>query len=240
MDVLELSKALKQRVKGDLNWVYSVSPFRTPTGLDLGWYCREHAYHVALLAVLLGFKCRFIRGAVAVCDPLPIAGTIDAQGKVIGEHFWCEIDEVSPVDLSVTLRFITQTNDVPIVFGTGDAHSNPYEVKFADSSKSFTDLIDANDSRKIIYLPIQEIEIDPIELLIDPFMFLIRPEKHEIGWVEIYGEEVFAMLTEHCLKLALGRCKPVSGYLDSSNGIKRIVNWNAGARNRLISVLQKL
>jgi hypothetical protein len=34
------------KIKPELNHIYTDPPLWTPTGRDLGWYCREHALHV--------------------------------------------------------------------------------------------------------------------------------------------------------------------------------------------------
>ena len=40
------------KVKPELNHIYT-EPEHTMTGLDCGWYCREHALYLQVLALLL-------------------------------------------------------------------------------------------------------------------------------------------------------------------------------------------
>ena len=57
---LKLMRA--QKVKPELNHIYTEHPKHTVTGLDCGWYCREHALHLYVLGLLLKKSPRFTWG----------------------------------------------------------------------------------------------------------------------------------------------------------------------------------
>ncbi len=203
----DFEEAVKRKVKPDLNLIYTEPPFETPTGRDFGWFCREHALHLYLVSRILGLSSSIIRGNIGISDGTAVHATIDQDSRSVGEHFWCRIGEMEPVDISVTLRYVLEMKQIPIVFGPRE--SIPYDFIVVESTEKLNARIACKDSPVIVYHPIEKLEFDPSDLICNPFMFLIRPPASEKGWTELYGEDVFSKITGHCLKLVTGECKPV-------------------------------
>jgi hypothetical protein len=101
------------KIKPELNHIYTDPPLWTPTGRDLGWYCREHALHVYSLAKLLGKRAEICLGDFALIRPGASSfSSIDDTS----DHAWCCIDGRVPIDLSITVKYIyPDIDDIKII-----------------------------------------------------------------------------------------------------------------------------
>ena len=115
---MNLESIFRDKLKPELNFLYTERPSDRPDGTDFGWFCKEHAYHGLLVAKAMGCKAEIRRGHVFV---------LREQGKVLSPHsgknainVWLSINETRPVDLSLTLKYLAP--DLPridIVYGQG-------------------------------------------------------------------------------------------------------------------------
>lgn len=71
---------------------------------DDGWNCRDHAYIVAGIAQVLGFKASIIYGKAAFIHGS--YGAIAGMGRDLKMHSWAAVDGAGFYDLSVRLSWI--------------------------------------------------------------------------------------------------------------------------------------
>src|SRR5271157_940189 len=62
MSVMDLEALLRDVIKPELNRIYTEPPSALHGGADMGLFCREHAFHCAVLCILLGFPAAIKRG----------------------------------------------------------------------------------------------------------------------------------------------------------------------------------
>jgi hypothetical protein len=106
---------LIEKVKPELNHIYTEKPFVMTGGGDFGWFCREHALHLYGVATLLGKNAEICVGDVLL--RLPQGNSFHSIGVPSG-HAWCCIDELAPVDVSLTLKYIyPDLSDVRLIYG---------------------------------------------------------------------------------------------------------------------------
>lgn len=229
-------EALRTAVKPDLNCIYTEPPHRLATGADMGWFCREHALHVFLLARLLGLEAVIVRGDIAVRS-----GTTRFMSMGSGaDHAWCRVAGQSPVDVSVEFRYYRGLPPIDVVYGVGTSAAHPWSVQIlqgGDAEKKRLSNLLENADHSIVYIERQVVDVTAIELLQDPWRFLLEPPAGMPRFTEIHGEDVFDRITQHCLKLVHGDAKPVSTFLTARDALARIKSWNGNARPQLASLL---
>lgn len=221
--------ALVRSVRLELNHIYTEKPFQTATGLDMGWFCREHALHVAALAEMVGESARICRGDVILRIPDDLIVSTVGSGS---DHAWCEIDHMAPVDASLTLRYVApHERDVQVICPSCLAKYLSgfklcYEMGMADNAFS---QYSQSDERLIAYNEKSIIEGDILELLATPYNFLHPPPPGAPSLTQFYGPDVFFAITAHLYKLAQGEARPMRTYLSPKNAIRRMVRNNPDA-----------
>lgn len=225
--------ALSESIKSDLNMIYTEPPFQVDGGLDFGWFCREHTFHVFLLARLSGLESSIIDGDVVIKLDNQLCSTLGQGG-----HSWCKVEGVVPVDISICLNYLEGFDDVGPVFGLGQAGKSPFKVEYSQGvNKDEIQQMYRASRGSVIFIERETVTVDPLELLANPYGFLTQPPKGAMSFKEYHGDDIFDMITMHCHKLALGKCKPVSSYLDRSRGLEQIKKWNKGAGEEIRSLL---
>ena len=118
---------LAQKVKPELNHIYTEHPKHTVTGLDCGWYCREHALHLYVLALLLKKSAAICLGDFILRRP---GGDCYYSVGDASDHAWCRIDECSPVDASMTVKYIyPDIPNVKLVYMDRPDLANGFSIK---------------------------------------------------------------------------------------------------------------
>jgi len=225
-------------VKPDLNLVYVVPPFMVPTGADFGWFCREHALHIYLLARLCG-----LNGQICIGD-VTVDGDSDSQFlSTIGtgsDHAWCQVESVIPVDVSLSLRHFDGFDDPGLVFGCNEVPSGAYRILHHNSLYERRPSTRSRRLPYILYSCHKTLRHEPCDLIRRPYRFLLSPPPGQRSFADAYGEEIFDMITLHCLRLFRGETEPWSGQCDAGGAVQQAILKGLGARNILLGELSVL
>ncbi len=229
---------LKTKIKPELNNIYTEKPCIMPTGIDFGWFCREHALHLFVLGKLLGYEVNICTGDFLV--NVPGEKFITSIGDN-ADHAWCCINNKSPIDISLCLRHIyPMLPDISVVFGTSNIDDSTFKILnfINEDDNKILDLSSSN-SNLVVYNEKNRLEFNAIELLKNPYMFLLPPPIGSPKFTEIYCEDIFYKITYHCYKIATENIKPLFSYRDSKSSIKRISKFNPRAKKEIINILEK-
>jgi hypothetical protein len=201
---------------------------------DAGWFCREHALHLFVLARLAGFSSEILLGDYLVATP---DGTGTTSLDIPDEHAWCSVGGIVPVDISLVLKFMyPKAPDVPIVFG--ESATRPYEIRYYRSMEPQSVLDACSRATSLIAYREREIFVaEPLDLLERPFQFLLNPPTGFPKLTETYGQDFFFQVTQHCHKLLTGQVKPLYPYRDPQSACRAIVRWNPDARSAITKAL---
>lgn len=219
-------------VRLELNHIYTEKPLSTTGGWDMGWFCREHALHIAALARILGYKAQLCCGDIVIIVP---GDSKDLEIFTLGsgsDHAWCRINGEAPFDASVTLKYLAPTQaDVQMVCPDCPQYLAGFTLQYKQgmADDSFALLLESSNPI-IAYNEKVIIARDPLELLADPFDFLNRPAPGCPTYIETFGADVFFAITAHLNKLARGEIKPMRMYYAPLDAIRRIVKHNPKAR----------
>ena len=233
---MDLIKGLTEKVKPELNHIYTGRPLSALVGMDLGWFCREHALHLYGLARLLGRKVEICVGDFVLRRPG--GDSITSIGDA-DDHAWCCIDGIAPVDVSLTLKHIYKDLlDVKLIYGECSDVWAPFHLRyrvnelddvFREQMNSDDLLIGYNEKNRCHY--------DLLELLTNPFQFLLRPPPGMPTFPEVHGDDVFFAITYHCYRLLAEDIKPLSKYRDPKETIRGIMKFNSDAKKRIEQLL---
>lgn len=205
------------------------------SGLDMGWFCREHAFHLYLVALSAGLDAEICLGHFFVRSAT--GETAQSVGET-DDHAWCAIGEDVPVDISIKFTHLQGMEEVPIVFGQQRGVEKPWKIDYT-SRKSDEEFLNSVKFKKgiIAYNEAKRITISPIELLQDPFVFLHQPSKGSPDFKDMHGENVFWQITYHCYRLLNDDAKPLHIYRDPNQVVKGIIKFNPEAKEKLIDIL---
>jgi hypothetical protein len=203
-------KNFANRIKPELNLLYTVPPFKLSDSLDCGWFCREHAFHCFVLCKMLKMPASIIRGDFIVHTETGLTDLCSLD--CANDHAWCQVGEVCPVDLSATFA----------LFGGGQVVVGPQLSsavcgcgKNGDFTVTYTK--DESEFRKSVKKPEiatwfgllerERLNFPANDLIDNPFLFLHRPQKD--GWAEIHGANIFSKISLHLYKLFRGEVNPL-------------------------------
>ena len=229
---MDLIKGLVEKVKPELNHIYTEPPFLTQRGRDLGWFCREHALHLYGLAKLLGKDAEICVGDFMLRRPK--GDSFHSIGDA-DDHAWCCIDELAPVDLSLTVKHIYRDlPDVSLIYGDRADLSAPFHVRYFvdEPDDAFCQLGEADDLL-IGYNEKKRLRYDLLDLLANPFEFLHRPPPGMPTFPELYGDHVFFAVTYHCYRLLTEDIKNLCRYRDHKQTVRGIMKFNSDAKQRI-------
>lgn len=216
-------------VRLELNHIYTEKPFPTPSGDDMGWFCREHALQVGALAEMFGHKAELCCGDIGLRIPGDI--TICTLGSG-ADHAWCRIDGEAPFDASVTLKYLAVTRqDVQIVCPNHPEHLSGFKLTYERGAPddAFAQVL-APTIPMIAYNEKLTVPRRPTELLANPFAFLHPPPSGLPSFTDLYGEDVFFAITVHLYRVSRGEVKPMFRYCSPQDTIRAIVKRNPKAR----------
>lgn len=232
---MEFAEALRIKVKPELNNIYVDPPFQTPTGIDFGWYCREHALHLYVLAKLFGYDVSMCLGDFYINSP--DEGYIESMTTDC-DHAWCSINNVCPVDISMTLRHIFKSPDIPIVYGHSNNNESNYEILYyekEDNSKLMNSF--NRKSSFIAYNQKDVLQYDPIKLLEEPYSFLLPVPAGHPTLQKVYGHDFFYRITYHCYKLIIDEDKKPFYYRNPKESIRAMIKFNENAKIDMTIIL---
>ena len=226
---------LRDKVKPELNHIYSEPPRRMPDGSwECGWFCREHALHLFVLARLAHLSSEILLGDYLVTTP-DGNGTSSLDDAM--DHAWCSVGEDVPVDISLTLKFMFPSAPrVSIVFG--ESATSPYQIRYYRDTEPQAVWEACSDvSSLIAYRESHAFRVEPVDLLERPFQFLHAPPAGCPRLTDTYGEDFFFRVTQHCYKLLTGQARPLCGYRDPRSACRAIVSRNTDARGTITDAL---
>ena len=227
---------ISQRVKPELNHIYTERPTRQSGGLDCGWYCREHALHLYCLATLMGKTSEICLGDFVLHRP---GGDSYHSVGDDSDHAWCRIDDCAIVDASMTVRHLyPDIPDIALVYGNRPDLAPGFVIDYRVNApdEQFRHLV-GTDRRVIGYNEKRRLGYSATELLSDPFRFLFRPPPGRPTMQEIYGADVFYAITHHCYRLVVERTKPLHHYRDPKGTVAQILKYNPNAKDSIEALL---
>jgi len=226
---------VKNVLAPELNHLYTAPPFKTKTGIDCGWFCREHAYHVHLVCSLLKIQSDIRLGEYAIHTPL-IGSVVylDLQGE---GHAWNSIKRNLPVDTSMTF--------LHFAFGQGPQLGNTiantgkngaFEIVYTkdyETAKAYDGLYNT-----VFFVENSVLDRASDELLIDPFLFIHPPNINDpLNWTSLFGSDIYAKITLHCYNIAQRRVKSLQKSKTNNEAIEWIANSYPDATNILLQIL---
>jgi len=235
--MMNIIEEIKDKVKPELNHIYTEPPIIESNGFrDGGWFCREHAIHIYVLARMLNFPSKILLGDFVVVPP---DGRGTSSLKSSKGHAWCSVGDYVPVDVSINLEFMfPKAPQIPLVFG--EHNSAPYDIEYFRNMEPDAVLEACSGKLSIIaYNEVDDLSPDPINLLNDPFQFLYLPPFGSPKLTEIYGEDYFFQVTQHCYKLITGQARPLHSYRDPKSACRAMISHNLDARSSITKTLQE-
>jgi hypothetical protein len=228
---MQLRNILERRIKAELNAIYTEPPIVTNGGDDCGWFCREHALHTYVLALMLGRPAAIKIGDFTIHSAEGEGLTSIDSGA---DHAWCEIDGVVPIDLSMTfIHFRGQFPNLPLLYGTGTIGA--FTSRYFTAEDDF--LHDqAAGTFAISLLERQSVSPPLDDILRQPYIFLHPPPNGARRWTEIHGSDIFSKTSLHLYKLALGHVEPLSSSRPAKEILKFIKTRYSNAANQIISI----
>jgi hypothetical protein len=205
----EFLQLLNSLLRPELNMLYSVPPFDrgTPGSFDAGWFCREHAYHSAIVANMCGCESAIFTGHFVV-NFQRVGGTMEITSlDTSAGHAWCSVGSMKPVDLSMHLQY--WPGDHPVLSGVfGTDPQAGFEVLYStnETDTRAARVAKANDNW-IGFLEEQKVGIPVDDLVTDPFLFLQQAGNQ--GWDKLHGLDVFQKVNLHLYDIACKETKPL-------------------------------
>lgn len=221
---MNVLKTLGQFVAPELNHIYTVAPHMIDGYLDCGWSCREHAFHTAALGQVLGFRCQICLGEFVVHSPdVPLT----SSGGNGDAHVWCQVNDISPVDLSMTFKLYGPGPqlDAPVM-GTG--RNGDYLVTLRNIADKKTRR--PKHPHVIVFFEFSRRSVDVGEIFSNPYSFLFAPrEGDESSWDVLFGPTIYEKISLHCLRITQGRTAPLRSRMDPYAAIRWISeNYRVG------------
>jgi hypothetical protein len=232
---MEFADILRLKIKPELNTIYHRRPFVTGKILDLGWFCREHAFHLYIVSRLLGHQAQICVGDfwLSLPDKRVRLSSADAEG----DHAWCSIDGVSPVDISATLKYASKdTPDISLVYGCSTEDESPCRIECVVDPLSQT-AFSQTEHNRLVYQQKAAFEFDPASLLEEPYQFLHVPAVAKLSFPSVYGSDVFYRMSYHCYRIAIGEARPLHPYRNWRNIMPAIVKFNENAKKEVLTLL---
>jgi hypothetical protein len=229
---MRLQVVLEATIKPELNAIYVEPPFMMEGGWDCGWFCREHALHTYVLANMLHRRASIKTGDFVIRSEQGTAITSIDSGA---DHAWCEIEGITPVDLSMTfVHFKGSFPHLPIVYGAQPTGN--FTIRYFSQENDL-----AKDPRTgafaISYIERQTSRPEVEELLRFPYRFLHPPPEGLKRWTEIHGSEIFSKTSAHLYRLVKGHMKPLSRSRSAKQIIKFIKSHYPNATNEILSTI---
>lgn len=235
---MNICQVLVKSVRAELNHAYTERPFQTRDGLDMGWFCREHALHVTALSEILGEVAHLCCGDVMVVIPGSIVISTVGSGA---DHAWCRVDGLVPVDASLTLQFFdTGRRDVDVICPACPQHlagfALQYNIGLADdafvaAARTGMPVIAYNEKK--VFRP------HYADLLANPFSFLHPTPLGSRSFQQIHGNDVYFAVTAHLYDLARDMTRPLSPYKDPVNAVRTMVKRYPDARATIEPLLRE-
>jgi hypothetical protein len=231
---MNFSTQLQDRIKPEINHIYYEA--HRPDTI----FCREHAFHIYILSLMLGHSASIVNGnfAVHITERKTHHSDTRSDGVVTPDgHYWNRIDGHEPVDASISFRgWLPLKTDIGLVWDS-DLKGNFDVAVTADVSVYAQTKTTFSDNRSIVYLQHRKMEPDPEELLKDPYSLLIKPSQ---PLTQDHGPQIFDKITLHLYMVALGRRAPLHlGRPSFAKSMKTIKSRCKNARRTILETIEK-
>jgi len=228
---MDFETLLRDTIRPELNGIYTEPPSSRGGG-DMGFFCKEHAFHCMFLCSMLGHGSIIKRGDLTF--RLENTRVYSSFGDD-ADHAWCQVDGTVPVDLSVNFQYyVSDAPNIDLVYGSGQRGS--YTISYTADIPEYERQIDDRTSLpRLYYLETESIEIATGDLLDDPHRFLIKPPRG--GMAELFGHNIFNAINLHLFDLANGKTKRLTTYKDSKSTVRTIGNRYATATAKVKALL---
>lgn len=247
MDLAHFQTLFDSRVRPELHALYLEPPFVIPgnsegigfgRGVDFGWYCREHALHLHLLALLSGLESTIERGQIIVHDH-----RMGRDVELVGaQHWWGRIGDVAPADASASFKrwpgclrtsFYPPLPTIGPVWGPKTAGGIAITYSNADPPS------ESAHSACPFQLDYVRHETTPLllaEAIRDPYCFLFKPP---FSWGEAFGADIYNKITLHLHRVMLMDAPPLARGRDRSTFLRIIAASEPNATEILLERLAR-
>ena len=224
-------------VKKELNNIYTEPPHDVAGRGDLGWFCREHAFHTYILGLLLNLPISLIHGHILLRSQHNTLLTLNDKSG----HAWCSIAaESGLVDLSVSTQYYPNMKPVELVFGSTVYPEGVYTLfESADYGTESLYALAGTYEEVAIYVPKSSATPQPQNLLRKPFSYLFPPAGGAPSLTDEFGRDIFSRITFHCYLLYMQEVESLYATRDGLRACKFIQASYPRASNELEKMLQQ-
>lgn len=232
------------RIRGELRHLLCRPPFLNMGISDPGWMCREHAFLVAALSALLGFKSVMCWGSLCL-----VGKDENGEGNSfqISQHSWAMVEGAGLYDLSVNTRPIAGPEWVQwpegcfVEWNYHPHHSVRLEYFSSGENVKWTRAIDQNlSSRSLagIYLgsTYDDFDRNLIEIAIDA---INSPLTDDLKKLVDFDSEIYAKAVQHLWELSKLRTRSLHN-LSQIDSWRQISRRPRGANNWLHHEIENL
>ncbi|MSU50979.1 MAG: hypothetical protein EXS37_18120 [Opitutus sp.] len=230
---MSVLKTLRETIAPELNHLYVVPPSEASGKLDFGWHDREHALHAFLVARMFGAPADIRTGDFAV-----LSRFVPALTSLGGDqgHAWCNINDVTPVDLSLTFQHYGAVPQLRSAI-VGEGRNGDWEVQYAEDESLLDE--DVPNRNEILFIEKKIHEETAAELVANPQLFLPPPRVEDSAiWSTLHGTSIYAKITLHCFECATGSSKSVRNRLAAAPAVAWIAANYPDAESRILAELE--
>jgi hypothetical protein len=193
-------------------------------GLDLGLFCREHAYCTALLGGLLGMPCQVVRGDILIVVPGRdrLSSIEDAS-----DHAWCATTQVPVLDLSLSFQYFwMDPRTAGPICGLG--MNGDFDVRILPSDTKQD--AEVGSAPVVGYIPRRAIQRTPRALIAKPLSVLRNNTSADIS----------AAVALHAYLLVSGDAEPIAGTMKQKPALDLLLERHSHPLDRLRALVAKL
>ena len=122
----------------------------------------------------------------------------------------------------------------------GEGQNGPYFVRYIKDEMLFRKyILERPDNCCIYYLEETTFPTNDDVLLKNPFSFLLPPAVPGGSWADVHGSDIFAKITLHLYKVALGHIKPLYRQMKAAKAVIYIKSKYSAAIPKLQTQIEK-
>lgn len=230
---MKLERSFLERAKSELNFLYTEKPAWKAGGMDDGWFCREHAFHVHTLCRLKNWPSEIALGHFAIHFPgYPIRRSLHSGA----DHAWNTACAVSPIDLSITFGHYDVVYPAlpPQLAGPvlGGGANGPFKILTKESLGDFEALLNYKGQDPWVCYYAEKTLALPMENGIPLWDGFLLPSG-DGAWWKVFGPDIFSKVSTHVYKVAERHVSPLLGKMSPQDAIRHIASQYRGANNFL-------
>jgi hypothetical protein len=215
---------LTQIAAPELNYLLLDEPGERDGGLDLGWYCREHAFCTAFLGGLLGMPCQVVRGDVLIV--VPGRDRLSSIGDA-SDHAWCATTRVPVLDLSLSFQYFwMDPRTAGAVCGLGMNGDFDIRILPADTGHD----AEVGTSPVVGYIPRRAVQRTPRALIAKPLSVLRNKTSADLS----------AAVALHVYFILSGTAQPLAGTMEQRSALELLLKRYSNPFDGLRALVVKL